>query len=409
MLVVGLISGTSADGVDAALVDICEVAGGRLDFGVRHWLTVPYPEQLRRAVLDACGEPGATTAQISRLNFVIGEEFARAARTVAEAAGVRVADLDLIGSHGQTIWHDPFPTSTGLWQRSSTLQLGEPQLIAERTGVTVVADFRPRDMAAGGQGAPLVPLVDFLTLGDAVVGRIALNLGGIANITVLPAGCRGADVFGFDTGPGNMILDAVVQAISGGALSYDRGGLLAAAGRVDSGWLEELGKHPYFRVPPPKSTGREVFGHHYARQCLAAGRERGLGNEDVVATLTAHTAETVVGAIEQHVLPRATFTEVIVSGGGALNAYLCEQLKNRLARIPAVLRTSDDLGLPIEGKEAVAFAVLAYLTLHGRPGNLPGVTGALRPVVLGVIAPGDNFMALHTHTRIAPKPPVTGP
>ncbi len=407
MLVIGLISGTSADGVDAALVEIGERPGGRLGIGLRHWLTAPYPVELRQAVLAACRECGAGTAQLSRLHCVIGEEFARAARMVAGAAGVPLSSVDLIGSHGQTVWHDPLPAASGMWRRSSTLQLGQPQVIAERTAVTVVADFRPRDMAAGGQGAPLVPLVDFLTLGDPATGRIVLNLGGIANVTVLAAGCGAADVRGFDTGPANMVIDALAEIVSGGALTYDRDGLLAAAGRVDEGWLGELAEHPYFHVVPPKSTGREVFGPHYARECLAAGRARGLGDTDIIATLTAHTADTVVRAIRDHVRPHGAMAEVVVSGGGALNPFLRSQLETRLECLRMIVRPSDDFGLPVEGKEAVAFAVLAYLTLHGRPGNVPGVTGAERPVVLGTIVPGDNFASLFR--RVGPGPDGGGP
>lgn len=397
MLVAGLISGTSADGIDAALVEITSAPGARLKLDLKHWMTTPYPAGLRSAVLEACREGGAGTARISSLDFVIGEQFAAAANALAQAASVEMAQLDLIGSHGQTVWHDPFPAGEGLWARSSTLQLGEPQVIAQRTGVTVVADFRPRDMAAGGQGAPLVPIVDFLTLGDALTGRIALNLGGIANVTFLPAGSDPAAVTGFDTGPANVIIDALAEIVTHGSASYDRDGLLASKGKVDQTLLEELAGHPYFRAPPPKSTGREVFGPHYAAWCLERGRSRDLSDYDVIATLTAHTADTIVRAIVDFVLPRGRVGEVVVSGGGALNPVLMLELRDRLAQTGIAVRTSDDFGLPVEGKEAVAFAILAYLTMTGRAGNVPGVTGAAGPVILGSIVPGHNFASLCRH------------
>jgi anhydro-N-acetylmuramic acid kinase len=394
VLVAGLISGTSADGIDAALVEVTGVPGGRLKLDLKHWLTVPYLPGVREAVLEACRESGAGTARISTLDFVIGEEFSRAVRALAEAAAGNVAEIELIGSHGQTVWHDPYPTGTGVWARSSTLQLGQPQVIAERTGVTVVADFRPRDMAAGGQGAPLVPVVDFLTMGDVATGRVALNLGGIANVTYLPAGNDPAGVVGFDTGPANMIIDALAGILTQGSLTCDRDGRLAAKGRVDTDWVKELAGHPYFRAHPPKSTGREVFGPHYAELCLNRGRARGLGDFDIIATLTAHTADTVVRGIADFILPRGPVAEVVASGGGTLNPALMDELSRRLAWIGIALRTSDDFGLPVEGKEAVAFAVLAYLTITGRAGNLPSVTGASGPVVLGTIVPGRNFSQL---------------
>lgn len=382
MLVCGLISGTSADGVDAALTDIEDAPGGRLRVSVRAHLTVPYPQDVRRAVLRASGDR-ATTAELSKLNFVLGELFADAALRVCELSGVVPSDLELIGSHGQTVWHDPFPRGEGLWRRSSTLQLGQPQVIAERTGALVVADFRPRDMAAGGQGAPLVPLVDWLTLGDPKTGRIALNLGGIANVTVLPAGCGPAAVSGFDTGPGSMVIDGVVSELTAGELDCDRDGRAASTGRVSEPLLAVLMEHPYFGIGPPKSTGREVFGPPFSARCIALSREHGLRPEDLVATVTALTAESVASALRSYVRPLGAFAEVVASGGGTHNPVLFEMLAGRLDALGLRLRSAGELGLPVDAREAVAFAVLAYLSASGRPGNLPRVTGAAGPVILG--------------------------
>jgi anhydro-N-acetylmuramic acid kinase len=398
LLCIGLISGTSADGVDAALCELGDAGGGRLALTVRAWLTVPYERGIRAAVLRAASDQ-ATTSELSKLNAVLGEVFAGAAAQVCARAGVDLGSVDLIGSHGQTVWHDPFPSGGGVWRTASTLQLAQPQTIAERTGVTVVADFRPRDMAAGGQGAPLVPLVDYLTLGDPERGRIALNLGGIANITVLPAGAGADRVTGFDTGPGNMVVDWLAASLTDGAQACDADGAMAAAGGVDGPLLQAWLQHPYFLKPPPKSTGREVFGPRYAGDCLAAARSAGLSPEDAVATATALTAETVADAVRRFVLPSGGFEEVVASGGGVHNPTLMATLRRRLQALGLKLVSAEEYGLPVDGKEAVAFAVLAYLTFRGRPGNIPGVTGARRPVVLGVAAPGITGVWLAAERR----------
>lgn len=389
MLAIGLISGTSADGVDAALVEI-RPHGNRLRAHARQWLTMEYPPALREAVLRVAGGAPTTAGEICRLNVAVAESFAQAATQVCADACIPLSAVEVIGSHGQTIWHEPAPTGGGALYPASTLQIGQPQVIAERTSVTTVGDFRARDMAVGGQGAPLVPMVDYLLFSDAQEGRILLNIGGIANITALPAGGEPEGVAGFDTGPGNMLLDGLVNSLSGGELAYDRDGAWARRGRPDAALLSALLDEPYYRLKPPKSTGRELFGADYLRKCVAMAKARGVSDADLVATVTALTAATIAGAIEEFVLPGGGLQVVIAAGGGAHNPAMMDDLGARLAAHGLRLTTADQYGVPVDGKEAVAFAVLAYLTIAGRPGNLPSVTGARKPVVLGVTAPGGD-------------------
>ena len=382
-LVIGLMSGTSADGVDAALVRISG-SGEQTDARLLRFEFHPYPDDLRAEVLSVSEPGGGTTERLCRLNAVLGERFAAAALAVCAAEGVDVAEVGLIGSHGQTVHHLPEPVTAFGASTRSTLQLGDPGVIVERTGATTVSDFRVRDVAAGGQGAPLVPMVDYLLFRSSDVGRVMLNIGGIANITVLPAGCVPEEVFAFDTGPGNMLVDALVGSLSGGAASFDEGGRMAASGRVCGELLDALMAHPYLSRTPPKSTGREVFGRQTLDQILSwRGR---LSDADLLRTVTAFTGASIADAVRRFVLPACEIGQVVASGGGVLNPVLMGELTEALEGVE-ILRV-DDLGLPSEAKEAVAFAVLANETLHGRPGNMVSVTGAHHPVVLGTVAPG---------------------
>lgn len=389
MKVIGLISGTSADGVDAALVEIAP-EGGRAAPRLLAWGTVPYPPGLRERVLAVAS--GGSTEQVCHLNAYLGELFAAAAAHIAREAGIPLADVDLIGSHGQTVHHLPDPRPEGSFQVRSTLQIGEPAVIAERTGVTTIADFRPRDMAAGGQGAPLTPIFHHALFGHRDRGRVVLNIGGIANVTVLPAGGDAARVAGFDTGPGNVLLDEFVRRAGLSAAGYDEGGRLAAAGSVQADLLRELLDQPFVRQAPPKSTGRETFGPAFVATFRGRLRAAGIPDVDGLATLTAFTAHAVSENLRAFVLPATPVQELVVCGGGARNPTLMRRLGEALPG--CTVCTTDALGVPGRAIEAMTFAWLAYLTAAGASGNLPGVTGAQGPRILGCIVPGGNFPAL---------------
>lgn len=366
--VIGLLSGTSADGTDAAL---CELSGWGEATRLHGctFVTTPFDRVLRERIFRVA-EANAT--ELTDLDVLLGEAFAAAALEVAVAAGVPLAEIDLIGSHGQTAVHHP--RSAG--RLGSTLQIGEAAVIAERTGCPVISDFRVRDVAAGGEGAPLVPLVDHLLFRKPGVRRALQNIGGIANVTLVAD--RLEELVAFDNGPGNMPLDAVARAASAGAEAFDAGGRRAARGRVDAALLVELHAHPYLSQPPPKSTGRETFGKDFVYPLLARFGGR---LDDLLATLTRFVAEAIARSYRE-VLP-APPQEVYVSGGGALNPTLMGHLTALLAPVPVA--TTAALGVDPEAKEAIAFAVLANETLFGRPGNLPSVTGAAGPRVLGKI------------------------
>jgi anhydro-N-acetylmuramic acid kinase len=368
-LVIGLLSGTSADGTDAAL---CEIrgAGETTVLSLLSFLTTPFPRLLRER-LYALAE--ADAGELCEVDVLLGESFAEAARDVCSAAGVSLRDVHLIGSHGQTAAHRP--RSAG--RLGATLQIGEAAVIAERTGVPVVSDFRVRDVAAGGEGAPLVPLADYLLYRKTGVRRALQNIGGIANVTLV--GETRDETIAFDNGPGNMALDAVARAASGGQQAFDRDGARARRGHLDDDLLRELHAHPYFALPVPKSTGRELFGRDFVDPLLGryAGRL-----DDLMATLTRFTAEAIARSYRE-LLP-AMPDEVFVSGGGALNPVLMSHLSTLLSPIP--VRSSAALGLDPKAKEAVAFAVLAHETLFGHEGNVPRATGAKGPRVLGKLS-----------------------
>jgi anhydro-N-acetylmuramic acid kinase len=368
--IVGLMSGTSADGVDAALVEV-RGSGEVTRIQLLAFATRPYPPALRARVLRLSE---ASAEEVLQLHYQLGEAFARAALDVIAPLQEQGLAVHLIGSHGQTARHHPRASAPD--GHAATLQLGEPAVIAERTGLPVIADFRPRDVAAGGEGAPLVPLVDWLLFRSPDHVRACLNLGGIANLTVL--GERRDGVHAFDLGPANMPLDEVVHAWTGGAETFDRDGERAAAGLVDARLLAELLRHPFLALPPPKSTGREAFGDDFVAPLLGkyAGREG-----DLLASLTRFVAEAIGDGIRRHVPERVE--EVLVSGGGARNRTLMRFLVEILA--PACVRSTAEAGMDPDAKEAIAFAVLANETLFGQPGNLPSATGAVGPRVLGKI------------------------
>jgi len=383
--IVGLISGTSADGIDAALVRVrghahdAQPANER--FQLEAFATFPYPQELREQLL-AASLPGAGTVDlICRLNIVVGECFAQAALKIISQAGAKPQDIDLIGSHGQTIHHLPFAEPLAGIPASGTLQIGEPSVIAKRTGIITIADFRAADMALGGQGAPLVPFLDYMLFRSTAQTRGVLNIGGIANLTVLKKGGGLGDVVAFDTGPGNMVMDALTQNFFG--RTFDDGGALAAQGKVSEILLAELLQHPYFAKPIPKSTGREEFGAVYCADLIERAMRLQLTPQDMLATATALTAETI--AREAQLLEKrfGKMDELIVSGGGIHNRTLMAMLQERFA--PAKVATTTDYNLPGDAKEAILFAVLANETVGGFAGNVPSVTGAKAATVLGKI------------------------
>jgi anhydro-N-acetylmuramic acid kinase len=394
MIVAGVMSGTSADGINVALVRMLEPAngtkargrGGRgSTFTLLGHAVFPYPPKVRAAVLSAMNASHASVADLARLNFILGELYAEAVLAAERRFRVKI---DLVGCHGQTLYHQG-DTQQFLGRRiATTWQTGEAALIAARLRVPVVSDFRPADMAAGGKGAPLVPYLDYLLFRDSKVGRIVQNIGGIANLTAIPAGATPTAVFAFDTGPGNMVIDAVTESLFGRA--FDRGGKIARSGLVLESVVERALRHKFFRSRPPKTAGREEFGREFVRDFLRdCGRTR---KEDVVATATALTARSIADAVRRFVIPKAgsgrknSFREMIVSGGGSRNATLVGMLAEALAPLAIQLRFSDEFGLPSEAKEAVAFAVLAYETWNRRPSNLPSATGAKRAAILGKIS-----------------------
>ncbi len=400
MVVAGVMSGTSADGINVALVRIgappsrtesVSTMGSRGRVARSHTIKLlghaeySYPARVRAAVLSAMNAKLASVADLVRLNFLLGELYADAVLVTQRQFRVKA---DLVGCHGQTLYHQGEGQSFLRRKVVATWQTGEAAVIAARVGVPVVSDFRPADMAAGGKGAPLVPYLDYLLFRDPKTGRIVQNIGGIANLTAIPAGADANRVFAFDTGPGNMVIDAVTEALYGRA--FDRGGKIAASGMVLEPVLKKVLKCKFFRAAPPKTAGREEFGREFVREFLSdCGRSR---KEDVVATATALTARSIADAVQRFVMKQSnrstktSYRELILSGGGAKNATLVAMLADSLMPLGIELRFSDEFGLPSEAKEAVAFAVLAYETWNRRPSNVPSATGAKRAAVLGKIS-----------------------
>ncbi len=380
-------SGTSADGIDAALV---QIAPGKPlpHLSLLHFRQTPFPAQLRAEILACTGSPEGTVDRVCRLNAWLGEAFAEAALGCLREAGVPPQEVALVGSHGQTLHHQPPGPERPA--PPATLQVGSPALIAERTGITTVADFRPRDMAAGGEGAPLTPLFHATMFRVPGRARVVLNLGGIANLTSLPPGAGTEGVLAFDVGPGNVLLDALAARVSGGAETCDRDGALAGRGRIAPALLARLMLHPFLRRRPPKSTGRETFGPAFLEAVLAWQEAQGVTPPDLAATLTAMTARAASDAITTFLPPGAT--DLLLCGGGAENPVLVKALAEACPNLRCLM--TDEAGFPARAVEAAAFALLAYLTATGRPGNIPAATGARAPVILGSITPGRTLPRL---------------
>ena len=383
MIVAGVMSGTSADGINVALVQMS--GRSRTAFKLLGHAEYPYPKNVRVAVLASMNASRASVADLARLNFLLGELYADAVLAATRKFRLKI---DLIGCHGQTLYHQGEAARFLGRKIAATWQTGEGAIIAARARMPVVTDFRPADMAAGGKGAPLVPFLDYMLFRDPRVGRIVQNIGGIANLTAIPANAAPNDVIAFDTGPGNMVIDAVTERLFG--RPFDRGGKIAAGGEILQRVIDETLRRDFFRRKPPKAAGREEFGREFVGEFLNnCGRSR---KQDVVATATALTAKSIADALRRFVLPHSSLKrkpalcEMILSGGGSRNATLVKMLGAELSSLGVRLRFSDDLGVPSAAKEAAAFAVLAHETWHRRPSNVPSATGAKRAAVLGKIS-----------------------
>ena len=383
MLILGMMSGTSADGIDVALARISG-APPNLNAKLLGHTSSKLPPALRKEILRVAEQQPISAGELSQLNFLLGELFAAAALSACREFRVPIAKIALIGSHGQTIFHQGRPIPYFGSPTASTLQIGEPSVIATRTGITTVADFRPADITLGGQGAPLVPYADYLLYRHEKFGRVSLNLGGIANITVLPRAAKPRQVFAFDTGPANMLIDALVSHFTRGRHRFDENAHLASQGRSIPALLGELLRDPYLKLPPPKSTGREYYGLAYAKKALALGRRHRAKPNDLIRAATIFTALSVIDALNRFVLPNTKIHQLIVSGGGAYNPLILAQLSAALPGIQVL--PSSRLGIPEDAKEAFAFALLAYESFHERPANLPSATGARSPAILGKIS-----------------------
>jgi len=382
LIVAGVMSGTSADGIDVALVRVAR-SRGKTNLKLLGHSSFPYSAEVRKAVLKAMNASQASVAELARLNLLLGELYADAIlRTQAKFR----TKAELIGCHGQTLYHQGTPARFLGKKIAVTWQTGEGAIIAARTAIPVVADFRPADMAAGGKGAPLVPYLDYLLYRHAHFGRIALNIGGIANLTAIPSGATCEEVIAFDTGPGNMVIDAMAERLFGRAC--DLNGEIATSGRVNETVLSGLLRRSFFRIKPPKTAGREEFGREFVREYLKEfAATRGESRKrDAVATATALTVRSIAWAIKRFVLAQGEFSEIVASGGGTRNPTLMAWVANEMRALGLKLRTSDEFGIPSEAKEAAAFAVLAFETWHRRPSNMPSATGARRLAVLGKIS-----------------------
>ncbi|TMU85191.1 anhydro-N-acetylmuramic acid kinase [Bacillus sp. BHET2] len=378
-LAVGLMSGTSVDGVDAALVSI-EGAGTGTIVELVHYSSTPFPQKVKEKIFDVMSLTASSTPLLSSLHFELGDAYADAVLQVCKEADISVEELSFIGSHGQTVYHQPFRTEDSV---PSTLQIGEPSVIAYRTNTQVVSNFRSMDMAAGGEGAPLVPYTEYLLYRKKGTGRLLQNIGGIGNVSILPKDCSLEDVSAFDTGPGNMVIDGLCERLF--ERSYDEDGTIAGKGtvhkQVAQKWMDW--EKDFFLKVPPKSTGRELFGEVFVNRIL---EEFGhLPKEDLIATATHFTALTIADAYKRFILPEHVVNEVIVGGGGSYNETLLRMIRELLPELTVLIQ--EDIGYSSDAKEAIAFALLANETLHSNPGNVPRATGASKPVILGSITP----------------------
>ncbi len=382
-LVLGMMSGTSVDGIDVSLVRISGTPPN-LQIKLLNHTSVAFSAAVRKEILRVAEQNSITSGELSQLHSHLGHIYADAALAACKEFRISPRKIDLIGNHGQTIFHQGKPLNYLGAPTASTLQIGEGAIIAARTGITTVSDFRPADMALGGNGAPLVPFADYALYRHPKLGRISLNIGGIANITVIPANAKPSQVFAFDTGPGNMLIDALVSHFTHGRQRFDKNAALAQKGRSISALLSELLRDPYLKLAPAKSTGREYYGATYVKKLLALGKKHHAKPNDLVRAATLFTALSIVDALNRFVLPKNKIHQLIVSGGGAQNPLLLAQLSAALTTIEVL--PSSQLNVPTDAKESLAFALLAYETFHRRPSNIPSATGARGPAILGKIS-----------------------
>ena len=375
--VIGIMSGTSVDGIDVGLV---KINGLKSSVELIAFENYPFSNEVREQIFRLFELESSNVKDISQMNFLLGELYTQAVFQICEKANFKVTDVDLVGCHGQTIYHHPQVEVMDGINVSSTFQIGEGSVIAKKTGIVTINDFRVGDMALGGLGAPLVPYPEFLLYRSHEKNIALQNIGGIGNVTILPAGCSLLDVYAFDTGPGNMVMDGVIHYLTDGAQSYDVNGEIAGKGHVDEAFLSSLLEDPYFKLVPPKTTGREYFGKAYIEAYIEAGRLRGLSDEDLVCNATALTAKSISLSYKWFVTH--PIDQVIIGGGGSYNETLIKMLKSELI---AKVITHEEYGLNSDAKEAIAIAILANETIHGHPSNVPSVTGALQPTILGKI------------------------
>lgn len=378
-LAVGLMSGTSIDGIDAALVEI-NGSGHETEIELLDFITMPYSDKDREDIFRCMDLEHSDVALVCHLNFRLGCLFAQAVKEVCTQADVSLTEIDFIASHGQTVYH--LPHKDGAYERS-TLQIGEPAVIAYETGVTVISNFRSMDMAAGGEGAPLVPYTDYLLYQRDQKGVALQNIGGIGNVTAIPKGGGVEDLLAFDTGPGNMVIDQICQIVK--AQPFDEGGKWAASGQVDHSLVNTWMEMDYFMKPPPKSTGRELFGHTFVEKIIQEHQQ--MEANDLIATATYFTAKSIAVAYQRFILPQFSINEMVVGGGGSFNKTLLVFLQELLPGI--TVRTQEELGFSSAAKEAIAFAILGNETLNRQPANVPKATGASQSVVLGSITWGN--------------------
>jgi len=383
-LALGLMSGTSADGVSTIIVKL-KGNWTETKFKIIHYRTKKYPEKIRKEIFKIFQPETGKVDNICMMNFVLGEIFAEAALETIDEAGLKRTEIDFIASHGQTIHHMPKMKKIYTYMARSTLQIGEPSIIAERTGILTIADFRPRDIAAGGEGAPISAYADYILFRSKTKSRAVQNIGGIANVTYIPRNSKPEGIIAFDTGPGNMMIDGIIEYLTRGKMTFDENGKIAARGKVHCKLLEYLMEHPYLKRKPPKTTGRREFGRKYIIKVVKRAEKMNLNLEDILATITKYTAKTIAESYRRY-LPEIP-DETIIGGGGSHNKTLMKMLEEEIGDETRIFR-HEDFGIPAQAKEPLILTILANEAIHGHFNNIPSATGAKRKVLMGKIIPG---------------------